>query len=193
MSVLIPVRGSMSIATGVSVCSKSPIGDSPNPKIKPQHVDMQPLPGLFPAHDPRKLQICIPSGDSHKPIVPALAGYQVYYCPCMQPMHHSVLPEVGGVKPQGRSLSSRQALPRESRIAKRNLRLARVGTGGVWCALSVSIYGKGVDLRLRHARNFGNKIGVKTFGEHVEGELACSFLAAFFTSFLTSHFAFAHH
>ena len=54
----------------------------------------------------------------------------VVHCARVQPMHHSVLPEEGGVVPQGRSLSSRQALTRKDRIAKRNLRLARARTGG---------------------------------------------------------------
>ena len=92
---------------------------------------------------PRRLQVSIPSGDFQKPIIPALAGHPFFsnHCadgrrgivnhrPRVQPMHHSVLPEKGGVVSQGQSLLSRQALTRQDRTAKRNPRLARAGTGG---------------------------------------------------------------
>ena len=61
---------------------------------------MQPLSGLFPTRDPRRLQTGIPSGDSLKPIILALAGYHVIvnHFSCVQPMRHSVLPVKGGVK-----------------------------------------------------------------------------------------------
>ncbi len=54
----------------------------------------------------------------------------VNHHPRVQPMHHSVLPEKGGVVSQGQSSSSRQALTRRDRTAKRNPRLARARTGG---------------------------------------------------------------
>lgn len=42
------------------------------------------------------------------------------HCSGGQPMHHSVLPEEGGVGSRGRSLSSKQAVARQDRMAKRN-------------------------------------------------------------------------
>ena len=55
----------------------------------------------------------------------------VNHRPCGQPMHHSVLPEKEDVEPRGQSSSSKQVVARESRMAKRNPRLARVRTGGI--------------------------------------------------------------
>ncbi len=74
----------------------------------------------------------------------ALAGYPFFgnHCavgtrgvvnprPCVQPMYHSVLPEMSGGESRGRSSSSRQAVARENRVAKRNPEPARVRTGGI--------------------------------------------------------------
>ena len=75
--------------------------------------------------------------------ITALAGYPYFgnhsscgergvvnHRPRVYPMHHSVLPEEGGVEPRGRLSSSRQAVAREDRVAKRNPELARACTGG---------------------------------------------------------------
>ena len=66
----------------------------------------------------------------------------VNHCPRVQPMHHSVLPEEGGVEPRGRLSSSRQSVARAERVAKRNPELARVRTGG-WCPFFVEVVGFG--------------------------------------------------
>ena len=55
----------------------------------------------------------------------------VNHRPCGQPMHHSVLLEKEGVEPRGQSSSSKQAVVRQDRVAKRNPKLARVRTGGI--------------------------------------------------------------
>ena len=60
-----------------------------------------------------------------------VAQVVVAHRPRGQPMHHSVLPEEGGVEPRVRLSSSKQVVARESRMAKRNPRLARARTGGI--------------------------------------------------------------
>ena len=77
-------------------------------------------------------------------VITALAGYPYFgnhsaggkrvvvaHHPCGQPMHHSVLSVMGGGVLRRWSSSSKQVVARESRMAKRNPRLARVRTGGI--------------------------------------------------------------
>ena len=88
-------------------------------------------------------------------VITALAGYLYFgnHCSCgergvvnhrprVYPMHHSVLPEEGGVESRVRSSSSRRAVAREDRVAKRNPELARARTGGR-CPFFVEVVGFG--------------------------------------------------
>ena len=71
-----------------------------------------------------------------------VARVVVNHRPRVYPMHHSVLPEEGGGESRGRSSSSKQAVAREDRVAKRNPELARVRTGGL-CPSFVDAVGFG--------------------------------------------------
>ena len=64
--------------------------------------------------------------------ITALADYTCFgnHSAGGKPMHHSVLPEEGGVGPRGWSSSSRHVVARQDRMAKRNPVPARACAGG---------------------------------------------------------------
>ncbi len=89
-------------------------------------------------------------------------------------MHHSVLPEEGGTEPRGRLSSSRRALAREDRVAKRNPELARAGSDRIVKIPSISMRNQSADLLLCQPGDFRHEAWGEILGKHFEGELAFS-------------------